>query len=576
MYFASVDAVFTNSTISNVVGNSTKADIVLTIVTVQFQNSELQNASEETRTMLGEYVNILIVPYESMLFVKPYMMYYTAFTITQNVWFTVLNITHEEAPNMISQLKYNTTTSPFLSPFATEALSRYRNSSKKLSICSSYLAGDQTLNPYLCINSHTGESTIVYTPSILVFMDVAYYIFQTLATAGIAYYFAFKLRLIRKGKKFIYITDSTYNPPYWQCTFAPFCKTSQLANFRFWESARLLLIHVIISTFTILCQFVPSTWPTSNNIKDAWQDLNERTTFFIWIIVLIFVNTVLFFIKLGIDYMHHRRVKVQMPKTKLYIFIRLAMSVFIGLLCLPILVGYVYIMPTPLRTDFRRPMWYSSAGIFILGVCAYLFLKPTYIDKAIIRKLDSGNDEDDQYYEMSTNLGELTVEEFNEARLARKKKITKFATLITFFMCLVHGFWITTLMANVFTCMFVLNRFLQSTIINCLMNSSAITTYGYIISIFIVLYKFLVDIEAPYVKLKNMIAKERQGFSWERIINFRKWAREYDLTALHKELRMNRDVFYYIPMTWNVFLRISKVMRLRIITARVMVNMGVS
>jgi hypothetical protein len=233
-------------------------------------------------------------------------------------------------------------------------------------------------------------------------------------------------------------------------------------------------------------------------------------------------------------------------------------------------------MPTPLRTDFRRPMWYSSAGIFILGVCAYLFLKPTYIDKAIIRKLDSGNDEDDQYYEMSTNLGELTVEEFNEARLARKKKITKFATLITFFMCLVHGFWITTLMANVFTCMFVLNRFLQSTIINCLMNSSAITTYGYIISIFIVLYKFLVDIEAPYVKLKNMIAKERQGFSWERIINFRKWAREYDLTALHKELRMNRDVFYYIPMTWNVFLRISKVMRLRIITARVMVNMGVS
>jgi hypothetical protein len=570
------EPMFSNKTLSMVNGNMTQSGMVMTIVTVQFESIPA-NMTQEQIDMLGRFSNIYIVPYESMLFIKPYMRYYTALSLTQNFWFSVINITNAAAPSILTELSSNASYSPFLKYFTAEVAVKSLNTSRgEVSICSYYIEGDQSLTPFYCIDSQTGNYHIAKMPVILVFMDVAYYLFQTCVTAGVIYYFVYKLRLIRKGKKFVFVTDSTKNPPFWQCTFAPFCKTPQLTNFRFWDALQISVLHIVMSIFTLLSQFVPITWPKYNNDNDMWSPLNERLPFFIWVLVVIIVNTILFFIKLVTECQHHRRVKVQMPNTKLSKFIRAGISLLCGAACLPILIFYVGILPTS-QSDYRRYLWYSSAVLFTFMMCVHLYRKTTYIDRVIMQRFNPNNiDEDDRYFELSENLSDISPEHYNEFKIAHKKHFANYATLITFLLCLQQGAWITTQIVNTFTSMFVINRFLQSTIINCLVNSSMITTYGYIVSIFVVFYKFMIDIEAPYVKLKNMIAKERGGLSWDRILGYRTWCLTVPMQDIQTDLRMFREIYYVIPMTWTVFLRLSKVMRIERITNKVLIRMGLT
>jgi hypothetical protein len=104
--------------------------------------------------------------------------------------------------------------------------------------------------------------------------------------------------------------------------------------------------------------------------------------------------------------------------------------------------------------------------------------------------------------------------------------------------------------------MYVICIFLYSTlpasITNSLLNNETIAIYGYVIGILLIFYRFWIDIETPYIKLKNLIAKERAGLSWDRIMATRKAVVNLSIDNVFTDLSIKKEVIYPIPMTYVI------------------------
>jgi hypothetical protein len=70
-----------------------------------------------------------------------------------------------------------------------------------------------------------------------------------------------------------------------------------------------------------------------------------------------------------------------------------------------------------------------------------------------------------------------------------------------------------------------------------------------VIAILIMFYRFIIDIETPYLKLKNLICKERGGYHWDRIVKMRGIAPLFPMEKVKKDLKLKKEVIYPIPMT---------------------------
>jgi hypothetical protein len=359
-------------------------------------------------------------------------------TLTTNMYFHTLAIDPVAAPYIVDMLKSeNKEESPFIDLFLIETVNMInatRSASGKLSLCNpDPTRSTQMYPPFFCKDLATYEPRIASVSSILIYMDVAYYLFQFASTGGIIYYMVFMMRIIRKGKKFQFVTDSIRNPPFWQCII-PFVKTKQLVNFRFWDALKLISIHIVTSVLTLSSQLVPTSWPKKNGANEIDQNFIDRLNYFYVMIVLVTINSILFGIKLLSDYNYHRLVPVVMPPTLRSKINRVIIAVFCSLICLPVIVLYLWtILPTDIEL-YRGYMWYISAALFTIGLAIHLYVKHTYVDTAIMRLFTIQMDEE---------------------------KTKRYTTAFTAIDHLHAAAWITTQVMNIFTSIFVIVHVLQ-------------------------------------------------------------------------------------------------------------------
>jgi hypothetical protein len=353
------------------------------------------------------------------------------------MYFHTLEITPLATPYIIDYLNTDVTQeSPFLHFFLDEiedAISPNRSLSGTFSLCN---VDNTRLNhiypPYYCISIKEDSDRLVSVSNVLIYMDVAYYLFQFVATGAILYYFLLTMRFIRKGTNFRFVTDSVLNPPFWQCIFQ--LPTDHLANFRLWRAVQLSFIHIVTSLLTLTAQLVPNKWPYRSNDTEIENFL--PSPYFYVMIVLVIINSALFFSKLVRDYQHDRMIRVVLPTSIRYKIVRGIIAVVVALLMLPIMVLYLWaIFPTSAQ-DYRGYLWHTSSGVFTLGMMIHLYNKSTFVDPAINRLVNRKADETFQ---------------------------KRLSVLYTILDNMHRASWITSQAMNIFTSVFVLIRVLQCT-----------------------------------------------------------------------------------------------------------------
>ncbi|KAL0477960.1 ispH [Acrasis kona] len=217
--------------------------------------------------------------------------------------------------------------------------------------------------------------------------------------------------------------------------------------------------------------------------------------------------------------------------------IRLFMGILCSLAISPIMVVYIWALyPSTPRDGYRSYVWYVAIAFYVIGLSVYLSRKRTYI--------------------------------FNRYKwFGLKSKL--FIVLIDF---VTETVWLSSQTLNCFASVSVIVRFIQSSIMNVLYNFNIAPTYGYLLSIVITLYKFSIEIESPYIALKDAICKDRQSVRWDFIIIGRERVPHVDMATIHKNKKMRIDMTFPLPMTWTVFFRIAKLMRLTRQTNRTILN----
>jgi hypothetical protein len=163
------------------------------------------------------------------------------------------------------------------------------------------------------------------------------------------------------------------------------------------------------------------------------------------------------------------------------------------------------------------------------------------------RRKEKQEDFDNQYQLLQSDSEQLT---------------TPVTTSVIFFIMLgswiITALWNTSLIILCFRASKVINKLFTATLANILLNTEMITTYSYILSIVGVFWKFTVDIERPYLRLKNMIAKERGSLSFPRIMGTNKRIRSYTLNEMKSDLFLFKERFYFMPLRWTTFTKLTE------------------
>jgi len=180
---------------------------------------------------------------------------------------------------------------------------------------------------------------------------------------------------------------------------------------------------------------------------------------------------------------------------------------------------------------------------------------------------------------MENELLDIPVEDILKISEGIEKKTATFKPWVYFvFMVgnqLVRAVWMTTLGILAWSNGYVITRLIECTIMNGLINTNMITTYSFVLTLLGVFYNFFDDIEKPYMKLKNAIIKERGSLGFDRILPYRSWISKVELSEIKENMTVAKDTAYayLIPMTWTVFFRISKLMRVTEATTRSFLQM---
>ncbi|KAL0482350.1 alpha-acetolactate decarboxylase [Acrasis kona] len=503
---------------------------------------------DQIQDITMNYNDLYISAYDSSLFVRPYERYYSFMTLNVgSMMFQSLNISDEAQGYVYDYINYkvsmgNMSTSPYYDLLFFDIDTSLINFTKSRSAAFQLCTHDFSLSNilyagFLCVDLSTKQSHSAVIPPLVFFTDLAYYLFQFVMTFLMVYYVIFAIRMIRKGKKFFFVTDSIRNPPFWQCII-PLVPNKTLTNFRLWDSIFLINLHFFTSAFTILSQFVPNKWPKTNNGNDTDAHIANRKVYIGVACAVVTINTIFLLSKLFRSYKRHKSVRLNASSIPKYDkIIRFVLACISSLMLLPVMVMYVWaLFPATKRDNYRNYLWYVATGFFTIGLCFYLTSKRTYVyDKY-------------KWFGLKSTIG------------------------LILFDYVIEASWIVFQTMNTFASIAVVVRFIQASIMNMLYNFTIAPTYGYLLSIMITVYKFSIDIETPYVTLKNAICKERSATPWERIVIARDRVPKIEMTTIHQNMRMRVDLSFPIPLTWTVFFRISKLMRLRRQTNRTILN----
>jgi hypothetical protein len=545
-----------------------------------------------------ELKHIYIVAFDSLLFLPPYMRYYTFLTITARMYFGTLTIDPAALPYYVNEMNTNTgafyvsnqTTTPFIETFMNETnVLQATSTNGNLSICWIDPAKRYTyeIDFYCKSLSNTALPPFkVFYNEFIRWMDVTFLLFQTVVTIGIVYVYVRFMNLVRKSRKFIFVTDSIRNPPMWQCLLP--LSTDTLVKFRIWDSMQLIFFHIIFCATTLISQVSPKDWPDANREwKKQWSAiLHEREYYYAPLIVIIVINTILFILKLLSDNYRQHYVRIDKSnygiKSKITRFVLtvVANAMVIGISALYLVFG------VSSERDYRRGIWFSGVALFSIALFYNMYTMNIYVHRRLgnwivsktTQKSSLVSETDDRYVELNSRLtDDFSVEQIIQTTTSEKDALTVSPALHIMFIIvnyIIRAAWMSTLVIMAFSTGYVLSRFIESTITNVLINSDMITTYSYVFSIIGVLYKFLVDVETPYIKLKNLIAKERSALSMDRIVPYREFLTTITYDQVRDEMLVHNTYSYLIPMTWTVFMRISKLMRIKRMSSRSIMQMS--
>ncbi|KAL0477961.1 hrcA [Acrasis kona] len=233
--------IFTFETMTNLY-NKTLAlnSIIMAVLTIQF-DSPIPPNSVGLKDAMTKFYDLYISAYDSALYVRPYERYYTFMTLNLgSMMFQTLNITEEAQPYVLDYIAkrsaYNNMTSPFYEllneQLDVSRINFSRSRSGKFQLCThDYSLVNVLYAGFDCTDLSTNEVHKSVLPKLVIFADVGYYTFQFCVTAGLVAYIIFQVAIIRRGKKFYFVTDSIKNPPFWQCII-PFVRNKTLTNFR--------------------------------------------------------------------------------------------------------------------------------------------------------------------------------------------------------------------------------------------------------------------------------------------------------------------------------------------------------
>ncbi|KAL0480632.1 hypothetical protein AKO1_006889 [Acrasis kona] len=543
--------IFTPQTMQQVYNKTLAAkSLLMSVFQVNFE-SGLNHEEMGIAGFMNKFDDLFVSAFDTALFLRPYMRYYTFFTVSESgMKFQDLNITQEAQPYVLDMIKglNETTVSPFGDLFLRELnVSRinFTRSSRsgKFRLCAQdYNAENLLYTGFSCYNLHNGNIRGVTVPGLMIFSDIAYYLFQFAATFAIVSYVSFTVNMIRKGKTFVYVTDSIRNPPFWQCACS-IIPVKYMANFRIWECLLLLVVHLVISGFSILSELIPNDWPSSDDDNDIPEYASQRRGYIAVMCVTVAINTVFLLVKIFKNYKHHRMIRLHAHSERKYdIAIRVVLATIVSLIFLPILSVFVMeLLPNTyegsIGGQYRLALWWLFAIGFSIGNIVYLSTMEVWV--------------------VRNSLSERFV----------------IAHIFLDYMAEAAFYVFQTL--NAFAATFIITRFIQSSIMNVLMNLSVAPKYGYALSIIITLYKFYGDVKAPYGKLKALICKNRKPAHFKDILADRDELQAMEADQILKSVQLRKDPSYPIPMTWHVFFRIAKLMRISMFTTTTIVNCAV-
>jgi hypothetical protein len=239
---------------------------------------------------------------------------------------------------------------------------------------------------------------------------------------------------------------------------------------------------------------------------------------------------------------------------------------------------------------YKSVFWYILSALFFVILFINLYTMNIFVHRRIgnwlaektTKNAKNVPDFDERYLELSQRLTETDSAEHVSNMVKEAPKDSLGITAWVHMILVISNYavrtvWLWTLVIIAFQAGFMLSRFIESTITNLLINPENIVSYSFFFSVFGVCFKFLFDVEVPYMKLKQMIASNRSAMSMERIVPYREWMKTLTYEEIRDDMLCNTGYYaFFFPMTWTVFFRISKLMRLTRITYRSIGILGVT
>ncbi|KAL0490797.1 RecA [Acrasis kona] len=560
---------------------ATSNKMVMTVVTINNYNGTNLPANQ-----------IYINAFDSVLYLDPSSRYYSFMTITRFMYFYNFDIDYENDAPMPSVIELEPDQTDLVNPDVLDLINSFITQTNIMSLNTTYsvcwIKSDPnraSKSSFFCFRTKDKKmySVDVLANEHYVTVDVVINIFQLVVAIGIVYIYVTNMNIIRKSRKFIFVTDSIKNPPMWQNLF-PSIPTSIAVKFRIFDSISLCVVHIILCTIVIFSQLQPEEWPALNyNFSLQFRNYLANSKQYWVAILLIIINTTFFLIKLISD--NHRNLSIKVlpdvstNKTRVK-FDRIIVSLVYAAACVSILVCYVF-FGVPSKRRYRRVLWCTGCVLFGIALFFNLHFMNIYADKKLTSWLQSKfsfigkgrkEEKDDTFYQLQEELSQeyyVRDEVLPKVAAPKKDKYQKHLPYWLYLLVLIINYtirsvWLCSLALMTFLAGFVVSRFIESTIDNILVNGDIISTYSYFFSIVGVMYKTKNDIELPYLKLKTLICNERGALSMERILHHRSEIR----SRPYEEAKKDKENWYLIPMTWTVFIRVSKLMRLRRQTLR--------
>jgi hypothetical protein len=250
------------------------------------------SVANTTGFLAPEFKLLYLTTGESLLFLNPYTMYYSAMTITAKMLFGKLTIDPMSTGYVTSQMDEragsffaSNRSNPLVDGLANETiLLQAYTSVGNFSLCwrdpVAFRSSSGTRPDFFCrkLNDWTATPYVVrYPESVMTYLDVTFLIFQLIVTVGLVYHYVRYMGIIRRSRKFLFVTDSVINPPMWQALFNPVIPVRYLVKFRIWDSSNLFMFHVILAGVVGLSLISPQGWPSTTNGKCSWLAQSDKS-----------------------------------------------------------------------------------------------------------------------------------------------------------------------------------------------------------------------------------------------------------------------------------------------------------